>query len=364
MEFRDYYKTLGVERNATQAAIKSAYRKLARKYHPDVNPNNKDAEKQFKEINEAYQVLSDPEKRKKYDELGADWERGTSEDEVLRRYARAGGAQFGGAPGGFSDFFEQFFGGLGGGHGGGGFSHEFDLGDRFAAGGGAPTRGRDVESEVTISLRDAVYGARRRIELVSEDLCAMCGGTGMTARQEVRGKTRIIRSAEPCPQCGGQGIVRARRTLEVTIPSGMSEGSRLRLKGQGGRGTRPGQNGDLILVIHIEPSGAFALNRRDIRCQLPVWDYEAVLGAEVTAPTLDGKISLKIPSGSQNGRVLRLKGRGLPAHGKEPAGDLLYELKVLAPTDLTDEERQLMQQLAERRRARKIADPRAELTRE
>jgi curved DNA-binding protein len=152
--------------------------------------------------------------------------------------------------------------------------------------------------------------------------------------------------------------MRARRALEVTIPAGVGEGSRIRLKGQGGRGARHDQNGDLFLVIHVEPTGPFALNGRDVRAQLPVWDYEAALGAEVTAPTLDGRISLKIPPGSQSGRVLRLKGRGLPARGKETVGDLLYELRVLAPTDMTDEERRLLQQFAERRRARSVADPR------
>jgi DnaJ-class molecular chaperone len=358
MEFRDYYKTLGVERNATEAQIKSAYRKLARKVHPDVNPNNKDAERQFKEINEAYQVLSDPEKRRKYDELGADWERGATEDEVFRRYARAGGPEFGGAPGaGFSDFFERFFGNIGGGSGSGpsrGFQR-FDFGDELGPG---HARGRDLESEVRISVRDAVNGARRRLELSSEDQCDLCGGSGMTARQESRGRTRIIRSAEPCPKCGGRGSIRVHRTLEVTIPPGVSEGSRIRLKGQGGRGSRAGQNGDLFLITHVEPSGPFLLSGRDVRAQLPVWDYEAALGSEVTAPTLDGKISLKIPAGSQSGRVLRLKGKGLPARAKEPAGDLLYELKVLAPTDMTEEERRLMQQFAERRRARAVADPR------
>jgi DnaJ-class molecular chaperone len=358
MEFRDYYKTLGVERNATEAQIKSAYRKLARKYHPDVNPNNKDAERQFKEINEAYQVLSDPEKRKKYDELGADWERGATEDEVFRRYAQAGGPEFGGTAGGFSDFFEQFFGNLGGGRNRGGFQH-FDFGDEIAA--AERARGRDLDSEVKISVRDAVHGVRRRLELVSEDQCGVCGGSGMTARQETRGRTRIIRSAEPCAKCGGRGSIRAHRTLEVTIPAGVSEGSRIRLKGQGGRGSRPDQNGDLFLITHVEPSGPFVLSGRDVRAQLPVWDYEAALGAEVTAPTLDGKISLKIPAGSQSGRVLRLKGKGLPARAKESAGDLLYELRVLAPTDMTDEERRLLQQFAERRRARALADPRDQM---
>jgi DnaJ-class molecular chaperone len=362
MEFRDYYKTLGVERKASEAQIKSAYRKLARKYHPDVNPNNKDAERRFKEINEAYQVLSDPTKRKKYDELGADWERGATEDEVFRRYAQAGGPEFGGATGGFSDFFERFFGNFGGGSAGRARSgFRFNFGDEFA--GAANARGSDLQSEVKISVRDAVHGTRRRIELIAEDQCDACGGSGMTARQEARGRTRIIRSAEPCAKCGGSGTIRVHRTLEVTIPPGMSEGSRIRLKGQGGRGSRPDQNGDLFLVTHIEPSGPFVLDGRDVRAQLPVWDYEAALGAEVTAPTLDGKISLKIPPGSQSGRVLRLKGKGLPARGREPAGDLLYELKVLAPTDMTDDERRLLQQFAERRRARAVADPRAELMR-
>jgi DnaJ-class molecular chaperone len=361
MEFRDYYKTLGVDRKASAAQIKSAYRKLARKYHPDVNPNNKDAERQFKEINEAYQVLNDPEKRKKYDELGADWEHGATEDEVFRRYAQAGGPEFGGSAGGFSDFFERFFGGLGSGQGGGparGFQR-FDFGNEFTT--GERARGRDLESEVKISVRDAVHGARRRLELSSEDQCDVCGGSGLTARQETRGRTRIIRSAEPCAKCGGRGVIRAHRTLEVSIPAGVSEGSRIRLKGQGGRSARSDQNGDLFLITHIEPSGPFILNGRDVRAQLPVWDYEAALGAEVTAPTLDGKISLKIPAGSQSGRVLRLKGRGLPTHGKEPAGDLLYELKVLAPIDMTEEERRLLQQFAERRRARALADPREQM---
>jgi DnaJ-class molecular chaperone len=362
MEFRDYYKTLGVERNASEAQIKSAYRKLARKYHPDVNPNNKDAERQFKEINEAYQVLSDPKKRKKYDELGSDWERGATEDEVFRRYAQPGGPEFGGTAGGFSDFFERFFGNLGGGLGGGA-GRSFQRSD-FADESGAAerARGRDLQSEVKISVRDAVHGTRRRLELTSDDQCDACGGSGITMREENRGRTRIIRSAEPCPKCGGRGTIRAHRALEVTIPAGVSEGARIRLKGQGGRSSRPGQNGDLFLVTHVEPSGPFVLSGRDVRAQLPVWDYEAALGAEVTAPTLDGKISLKIPAGSQSGRVLRIKAKGLPARAKESAGDLLYELRVLAPTDMTEEERRLLQQFAERRRARAVADPRDQMS--
>ena len=155
--------------------------------------------------------------------------------------------------------------------------------------------------------------------------------------------------------------MQARRTLEVTIPAGVTDGTQLRLKGQGGRAPRPDQNGDLFLTIRIEPNPVFAIAGRDLRVNLPVWDYEAALGAEITAPTIDGRVSLKIPAGSQTGRVMRLRGRGLPARGKEPAGDLLYELKVLAPTDLNAKERALMQQLADSLKDRGVADPRAEL---
>jgi len=366
MEYRDYYKTLGVERGAQAAEIKSAYRKLARKYHPDVNPNNKEAEARFKEINEAYQVLNDPEKRRKYDELGADWERGVNEEEMRRRYGwnaqpGAGGFAGGGGGGGFSDFFEQFFGGLGGGfstRGGrpprGFSSYEFAE---------APPRGHDVDVQVEVPLRETMRGAKMHITLNAEDGCANCGGTGLVAREERRGK-RVVRGAEPCPVCGGRGTIPARRSLEVTIPAGVVDGTRLRLKGQGGKGPRPELNGDLFLTVRLKADRVFSVSGRDLRCELPVWDYEAALGAEITVPTLDGRLSLKIPPASQTGRVMRLRGRGLPARGKEAAGDLLYELRVLAPTDMTDEERKLMQEFAERRKRRTLTDPRADLMRE
>ena len=252
-----------------------------------------------------------------------------------RRWTRAprGGRSRGGASRGFSNF---------------------DFGTE-------PARAPDLRAEVGITLADAVKGAKRRLDLVAEDECATCGGSGMIAREEKQGKARVIRSAEPCPTCGGNGVVQARRTLEVTIPAGVTDGTQLRLKGQGGRAPRPDQNGDLFLTIRIEPNPVFALAGRDLRVNLPVWDYEAALGAEITAPTVDGRVSLKIPAGSQAGRVMRLRGRGLPARGKEPAGDLLYELKVLAPTDLNAKERALMQQLADSLKDRGLADPRAEL---
>jgi DnaJ-class molecular chaperone len=364
MEFKDYYKVLGVERAASEAQIKSAYRKLARRYHPDVNPNDKDAEKRFKEINEAYQVLGDAEKRRKYDQLGADWEHGLNEEEILRRYAA--GAQRGryaaGPEGGFSDFFDQFFGfggspftGRGAGRGGA-WPFEFAAGARGQ-------RAPDINAEVTVALEEAMRGGKRRLELASEDECRSCGGSGMVAREERHGKARVIRSAEPCPNCGGAGTVGGRRTLEVSIPAGVTDGTRIRLKGQGGRGARPDLSGDLFLTVHLERHRVFSVLGHDLKCVVPVWDYEAALGAEVKVPTLDGKISLKIPPQSQTGRVLRIRGRGIPGRGGEPAGDLLYELKVLAPTDLTAEESALMRDLEQKRSARGVPDPRAELLR-
>ncbi len=360
MEFQDYYKTLGVERTATDKEIKSAYRKLARKFHPDVNPGNKDAEKRFKEINEAYQVLGDPDKRKKYDELGADWERGAAEEELRRRYAQqgaAGGFRAGAGAEDFSDFFASFFGGMGG-RRGRGF-------EGFDAYGFAPREEKapDLTAEVQITLAEAARGTKRRMELTAQDDCPVCKGSGMVMQEERMGQARVVRSAQPCSRCRGSGVVPNRRTLEVTIPAGTTDGTRMRLAGQGGRGPRPSLNGDLYLTVHIQPDPIFKLSGRDLRVELPIWDYEAVLGAEVTVPTLSGKLSLKIPPGSQTGRVMRLRGKGLPGRGKDPAGDLLFELKVLAPDNLTESERQLFREMADKQRQRGVPDPRSALLR-
>src|SRR5215469_7337671 len=212
MEFQDYYKTLGVERTATDKEIKSAYRKLARKHHPDVNPGNKDAEKRFKEINEAYQVLGDPEKRKKYDELGADWERGAAEEELRRRYAQQQGGFTGGAAGGFgggdfSDFFSSFFGGAGGGGGRRGRS-AYGPFEGFTP---HEERAPDLEAEAQISLLEAVRGAKRRMELTAQDDCPVCNGAGMVMQEERMGQARVVRSAKPCTRCGGAGVIPNRR---------------------------------------------------------------------------------------------------------------------------------------------------------
>ncbi len=367
MEFKDYYKVLGVERSASEADIKSAYRKLARKYHPDVNPNNKKAEAQFKEVNEAYQVLNDPEKRRKYDQLGADWEHGLDQEEILRRYAASQGGRAQAGPdfstADMSDFFEQFF-GFGDSpftarRTGPGNFQSFSFGAKPR-----PQKAPDLVADVRITLEEAVAGTKRRLELTAEDECEVCGGTGMVASEQKQGKVRLIKSAQACPNCGGSGVIPGRRTLEVSIPPGVTSGTRIRLKGQGGKGPRPDLNGDLFLNVRLEAHPVFSVSGRDLRLTLPVWDYEAALGAQVTAPLLGGgKVSLKIPAESQTGKTLRLKGRGIPARGAETAGDLLYELRVLAPTNLTADERLLMEQLAEKRQARGVPDPRAELTR-
>ncbi|HEX4210440.1 MAG TPA: J domain-containing protein, partial [Candidatus Binataceae bacterium] len=313
-------------------------------------------------VNEAYQVLSDSEKRKRYDELGADWERGAPEEEVYRRYAQqnpftgGGSSQTGDGEAGFSDFFERFFGGLGG----SGRTRGFSFGGDPDAGRSRVARAPDLQAQVEITLPEAVAGSQRRITLTADDVCPECNGSGIVSRQEKRGN-KIVRSGVQCPNCNGVGVVRVRRTLDVTIPPGLTEGAKIRLKGQGGRGSTPALNGDLFLTVHLRPSSAFTVNGRDVRVQLPVWDYEAALGAEVTAPTLDGRVALKIPAGSQVGRVMRLKGRGIPGRGKDAPGDLLYELKVLAPTDLTDPERGLMEKLADSRRSRGVPDPRTEI---
>jgi DnaJ-class molecular chaperone len=368
MEFQDYYKTLGVERTASDKEIKSAYRKLARKFHPDVNPGNQDAEKRFKEINEAYQVLGDTEKRKKYDELGADWERGAAEDELRRRYAQQGGPSggFRAGPGAedFSDFFASFFGGMGG-RSMGGRRGRSTGSEGFNDFGFAPREQKapDLTAEIQLTLTEAAHGTRRRLELTAQDDCPVCKGAGMVMQEERMGQARVVRSAQPCSRCNGTGIIPNRRTLEVTIPAGTTDGTRMRLAGQGGRGPRAELNGDLFLNVRLQPDPIFKVNGRDLRVELPVWDYEAVLGAEVTVPTLSGKLSLKVPAGSQTGRVMRLKGKGLPGRGKDSAGDLFFELKVLAPSNLTEDERALFRELAEKERQRGAPDPRSELLR-
>ena len=306
VEYKDYYKTLGVSKNASAEEIKKAYRKLARQHHPDIS-KKPEAEKRFKEINEANEVLSDPEKRKRYDTVGPEWERfrqgGQQPGGFQWVYTGQPGADpfNGGEAGGFSDFFRTLF---------GEGQTDFDTGPLF----GRPTTrrrrsvaGADVESEVEITLAEAYKGTERSVEMRLPD--------GTTRR------------------------------LSVKIPVGVKDGQRIRLAGQGAPGSAGGPSGDLFLRVRVRPHPVFQRDGDDLRMDLPVALHEALLGAEVTVPTLKGRVSLRIPPETQNGRTIRLAGQGMP-RATGGFGDLYVTVKVVLPTKLTDKERELVNELA------------------
>lgn len=321
MKFIDYYEVLGVDEKADAAEIKKAYRRLARKYHPDVS-KERDAEDQFKRVNEAYEVLRDDTRRAEYDQLRR---YGARPGEEFRPppgwQSHAGGFRAEAGDGGFSDFFEAIFGAArarraGAGVGGGGFEFGGGFGG-FEGQPGGQSAGQDSQHRLEISLEEAFHGGSRRLSLSDP-------GSGRS------------------------------RSLDVRIPSGVTEGQRIRLRGQGSAGMRGGPAGDLYLEMHIRPHRLFTLDGRNLRLSLPVAPWEAVLGAEVEVPTLSGTVSLKVPAGSSAGRRMRLKGRGLPG---KPPGDLIVELVIVVPGELDERGRELMQELAESSRF----DPRATL---
>ncbi len=311
LEYKDYYKILGVERGADADAIKAAYRKMARKYHPDVS-KEANAEERFKDLQEAYEVLKDPEKRAAYDQLGSNWRAGQDFRPPPGWGGQAGGfggAGFGGADfggGGFSDFFESLFrqqrGGAGGFHGGGA---------------GFRSQGEDSEASIQISLEDAAQGAQRDINL-------------------------------EMPTLGPDGRMRREaRRLTVKIPKGIREGQRLRIAGQGSPGMGGGPNGDLYLQVHFQPHPKFRVEGADLYHDLHITPWEAVLGASVEVPTLEGSVRMKIPAGSSSGQKLRLSQKGLPATGSKPAGDLYAIIQIVVPKNISDEEKALWTQLGE-----------------
>jgi DnaJ-class molecular chaperone len=335
--YKDYYQSLGVPKTADAKAIKQAYRKLARKYHPDQNPGNTAAAERFKEINEANEVLSDPGKRRRYDELGADW----------ARYADAGPGGFGTPPGGrgpggyrvhvdqggdlgdFSEFFRTFFGGAGGRHGpfeGVEFEDPGPFGGR-----GRSRRGDDLETEVEITLEEAHAGTRRTVEFQQLELCSVCRGSGRQGK-------------EPCGACSGAGQVPRSHRVEVKIPAGVRDGSRVRAAGEGGAGQGGGTRGDLYLRVRVVPHAVFERREDDLYVELPVAVWEAALGAEVEVPTLRGKVTMKIPPETSSGRTFRLPGYGLP-HLKGGRGDEYVRVRVVLPRELTARERALFEEL-------------------
>jgi DnaJ-class molecular chaperone len=324
VQFRDYYDVLGVARTATEDQIKSAYRKLARKYHPDVNPGDKSAEEKFKEINEAYEVLSDADKRKKYDELGPNWKAGQD----FRPPPNWEGANvefgdfgdfFGGGRGasGFSDFFESLFGGRRGPRRGAGFA----------------MRGQDVEAEIPLTLEEAHRGVKRTITLQVTETCPDCKGSG-------------VKDAKTCPTCRGAGAIRRPKSLEVTIPAGVRDGSVIRLPGQGEPGSSGAPAGDLFLRVRLQPHRLFqTIGENDVQIELPVAPWEAALGAKIPVPTLDGPVEMKIPPGSQGGQRLRLRGQGLNRRGGG-RGDEYVKIRIVNPPKLAPKEKELFEKLA------------------
>ena len=329
MEYKDYYKILGVSKSASEKDIKSAYRKLARKYHPDVNPGDKSAEEKFKEINEAQAVLTDPEKRQKYDTVGPDWEKRFQQ----YRPGGAGRTQAGTTSAAdFSDFFDTLFGQRGGQTTKpGGF--DFDLGSIFGRGQQRRTeasqRGLDVEQAIDITLREAFAGVERAFTVQVPQTCPTCHGSGLV-------------NDELCPSCHGATTVTRVRRIEVKIPAGVREGSRVRVAGEGNPGTPAG---DLYLVTHIIPDGTFRREGNDIYTEVNIPVSILALGGEVDVATLNGRVTMRVPAGSQNGRTMRLSGQGMPSLKGGDRGDFYVKLYARLPSSLSEEQRAIFEQL-------------------
>ncbi|MGE0489124.1 MAG: DnaJ C-terminal domain-containing protein [Vulcanimicrobiota bacterium] len=323
ISYKDYYKILGVGKGASEKEIKSAYRKLARQYHPDVNPGDKSAEERFQDINEAYEVLKDTEKRQQYDRFGSQWKQASA----------AGGRGPGPGQHGFDFDFSGF--GFGGGGGGGGFSDFVEQMFGGAGRRGAPraAQGANARADIEVSLEEAFSGAVRSLTLTQQKQCPNCGGVGVT-------------SSGVCAACNGQGQQRKERRLEVKIPAGVTDGSKIRVRGEGEPGRGGGKPGDLFLTVKLAKHPVFEVKGHDLYCEQTVSVYDAVLGGETSLKTLKGEVNLKIPAGSQGGAKMRLKGLGLPRSGGKAVGDLYVVLRLKVPTELSERQRALYEELA------------------
>ena len=355
MSKRDYYDVLGVSKSATADELKKAYRKLARQYHPDVNKDNPDAAEKFKECSEAYSVLSDETKRAQYDQFGhAAFENGGG----------PGAGGFGGAAG-MEDIFDMFFGGGRGGFGGG---------RRPKSG---PQRGADLRLDLEISFEEAAFGVEKEVRVTREDTCDHCEGTGAESGSEsevcpdchgtgeirftqntmfgqmvnVRpcsrcgGQGRIIKN--PCKLCGGAGRFKKDKKLKVKIPAGVDTDSRLRVSGEGEAGLRGGSRGDLYVYLYVKPHKFFEREGTTVLCEVPINIVQATLGAEIKVPTLDGQVVMKVPEGTQPGKILRLKGKGIASLRNGARGDQLVTIKVVVPTKLNDKQKDALKKFAE-----------------
>ncbi|HMV54972.1 MAG TPA: molecular chaperone DnaJ [Rhodocyclaceae bacterium] len=346
MAKRDFYEVLGVNRDASDDEIKKAYRKLAMKFHPDRNPDNPKAEEQFKEAKEAYEILSDAQKRQAYDQFG--------HAGVDPQAGMGGGAGMGGFADAFSDIFGDIF---GGGRGGGG-------------GRSTVYRGADLRYNLEISLEEAARGTDTRIRIPTMEecdtchgsgarpgtqpkSCPTCGGAGQVRMQQgffsiqqtcpkCHGTGRVI--PEPCPTCHGAGRVKQHKTLQVKIPAGVDEGDRIRLAGEGEHGVNGGPPGDLFVQIHIKQHPVFQRDHNDLHCEMPVSFATAALGGEIEIPTLDGAAKIKIPAETQSGKVFRLRGKGIRGIRSSGPGDLMCHVVVETPVNLTDRQKELLRE--------------------
>ncbi len=323
MAGKDYYSILGVNRNASEREIKQAYRKLARQYHPDINPGDKSAEAKFKQINAAYEVLSDKEKRQKYDRFGDRWQYADQFTKVGGQqtprwdFSQAGDAQT-------FHFGEADLGSL--------FGDLFGFGTRSRR--ARPRRGQDIKHPVEVTLEEAYHGTKRTIAFQPEEPCSTCKGTGQIQNL-------------PCSVCRGSGVVSRLKRLEVKVPPGVKDGSRVRIAGTGEPGYAGGASGDLLLMVSVKPHHLFERKGDDLYVEVPLPLTVAVLGGEVQVPTIKSKLALKIAPETQNGRTFRLAGQGMPHLGNTAYGDLLARVNVILPTNLSAKEKELFKQLRE-----------------
>ena len=349
MSKRDYYKVLGIEKNASEAEIKKAFKRLAMKHHPDRNPDNKESEEKFKEAKEAYEVLSDAQKRSAYDQFG---------HAGVDPSAGMGGAGGFGGGASFSDIFGDVFGDIfgGGGRGRGGGAHAY--------------RGDDLQYNLELNLEDAVHGTQVDIRIpthiacdecggsgakqgTSPTTCTTCGGVGQVRMQQgffslqqtcprCHGRGKMI--SDPCGKCHGQGRVQKHKTLSVKVPAGVDNGDRIRLTGEGEAGEQGGPAGDLYVHITVKPHHIFMRDGNDLYCEVPIDMAVAALGGELEVPTLDGRLKLKIPAETQSGKMFRLRGKGVRSVRSGAAGDLMCKVQVETPVKLTKRQKELLEE--------------------
>ena len=346
MADKDFYEILGVQKNASDDEIKKSYRKLAMKYHPDRNKDNKESERKFKEVSAAYEVLKDPEKRSAYDQYGHD---------AFRQGGMGGGQGFGDFTGGFSDIFEEFFGG-----GFGGSSRQR-----------GPQRGNDLRYNMSVSLQEAFSGKKSQIRIPSYDGCDLCSATGSADKSgpstcstcggqgKVRSTQGFFSIERPCPTCGGEGSsiknpclkcsgtgqVKKQKTISVTIPAGVDTGTRIRISGEGEPGQRGAGNGDLYIFVEIQKDKLFEREEENIFCQIPISITTAILGGDVEVPTIEGKKArLNIPAGTQSETQFRLKGKGMSILRQTRRGDMYVEANVEIPVNLNNKQKAILQE--------------------